>query len=223
MFCPNCGRKCADGKFCPSYGTKQPRDAEAWFAGMPCPRCGSRNIQERNTAALNWYLAARGMVSLFSVLYQFLMNKIEAGEPTYLCPDCGYQWNQKTEFLRAEHTAIYRRYLGNYPQVSIGAPKGACLQVTEAEVQLQNADGKAVCVPFHTLAAVRFQGSMGPLHGWLSIRDTAHCKKPFPRSFKEAEKDKWTILCSFENESSYKLLYRMLAEIAQRNCHADFT
>lgn len=28
MFCPNCGRKCADGKFCPSCGTKLPWEEE---------------------------------------------------------------------------------------------------------------------------------------------------------------------------------------------------
>ena len=53
MFCPNCGKDCADSKFCSMCGTKIP-DTEAmdavWSVGMPCPHCGGTKLDGLNCA-----------------------------------------------------------------------------------------------------------------------------------------------------------------------------
>ena len=55
MFCPNCGKDCADANFCPKCGTQlqqavSPTVQSVWSVGMPCPQCGGTKLEGNNCA-----------------------------------------------------------------------------------------------------------------------------------------------------------------------------
>ena len=55
MFCPNCGKDCADANFCPKCGTQlqqavSPAVQSVWQVGMPCPHCGGTKLDGNNCA-----------------------------------------------------------------------------------------------------------------------------------------------------------------------------
>lgn len=230
MFCPNCGRDCADARFCSECGqelrgTYNPqssadRQRESQESRQTyCPQCKSTSVTIVQTGGQRYPRYHRSALALLLDFLDIRMERelVQKNGEECVCMQCGYKWRAKQVARQKKYREILSKHLGTYSMITIDAPGGACLQLGENELTLWFSQNHVCVIPYDEIADVAYQGNLGPLYGWLSVRDAAHRSKRFPRTFSEAKKDKSTIFCSFGYEGVYQEIYKTLKIIAEEN------
>jgi hypothetical protein len=230
MFCPKCGKDCGSAKVCVMCGqVLKSQTTPQSFSNIEqilqasgqvyCPRCLSTNVTAcDNGIRPSEYLLIRGMFSM-AVLVSALFRKIRPNDigQNYSCNDCGNQWNADRTVLHKKHEEILTRYLGAYSTIAIPAPEGACLQLGQRGLRFYRSEADAKVIPYDEITAVGYQKGIGPLYGWLVVRDRANKQLLFPKTFVDAKKDKLTIFCHSHYENGYYQIFCALNEIAEEN------
>lgn len=230
MFCPNCGRNCGNANFCSKCGQDlYPQMKPQTFANTEknlrasgqvyCPRCLSTNVTvyEHNSGA-NKYLLIRGMFAL-AILIPALFRKAlssETGEKCF-CKDCGNEWCADRTALYQKHEKILRRRLGSYSTIAIPAPEGTCLQLSQTGIRIYRSEKDSPVMSYDEITSVKYQESLGPLFGWLTLRDRANKNVPFPNVFAEAQQDELTIFYHYDYAKSFYQIFCALKEISEEN------
>ncbi len=187
---------------------------------MICPQCQSNDVlAERRDR--RWY---RGRYYSGIAMVLDHLDHI-AQEQTYRedgalceCMNCGFKWRPKQVERQKRYAQILTQQLGAvYWGVRFKSPDGSILQLEEDAVSLFFSKGRNYIIAFSELAAVSCQESLGPLYGWLTIRDRIHAKRRMPWNFKQAKKDRYTIFCDFGYEKDCYQTYLALQKIVEEN------
>lgn len=187
---------------------------------MICPKCGGVDVLAERSPQ-NGY--RRRHYSVIALVLDFLgytadeVNYRENG-PFCQCVDCGYKWRPKQAQRQARYRQILTQKLGAmYHLIKLDTPDGCVLALTDSAVVLGRPKGREYTVPYDEIAAVGYHGNLGPLNGWLTVRNRAQAKRSLPENFKQAKKDRQTVLCCFGSENSYYQIYLALQEIVEEN------
>lgn len=186
---------------------------------MKCPDCGSANIVVQDHSDHSSYYLHNADSKLGFFLAWLMRNayRSEYGEMC-ICNDCDSRWYSKRTAIRQRYRELLEeRFRTVRPKVKMRAPDNGFLEINTHEVTLFHSDGRTYKVAFDELAAVSFQKSLGPLYGWLSIRDRAHAKRRLPWNFKQAKKDRYTVFCDFSDEAACYEVYLALQKIVEEN------
>jgi len=160
----------------------------------------------------------RGMFSLIYVILAYILrNSTTKHGQEFYCRDCGNRWNTNETELSEQHKSILSKYLGAYSTIEISAPNGECLQLSTPGIRIYRSKRNSTTVLYSDITNVRYQESLGPLYGWLSIRDRANKHKPLPVTFDEAKEDDMTIFCHFESANAYRRICSALKAVAEEN------
>lgn len=187
---------------------------------MNCPQCQSGDIlTERHDG--RGYRGRR--YSTIALILDHLDHMIQ--ERTYRedgalceCMHCGFRWRPKLAQRQKRYAQILTQELGTvYWGVKFHSPDGCVLQLEADAVALYLPKGKRHIITYGELAAVSYQKSLGPLQGWLSIRDRAHAKRKLPWNYKQAKKDRYTVFCDFADEAACYEVYLALQKIVEEN------
>lgn len=230
MFCPKCGRDCGDANFCLKCGqtlysqitpqTFVNTEKKLQASGQVyCPRCLSTNVTVcSRKIGINKYLLIRGMFAL-AMLIPALFRKAQSSETggACLCKDCGNEWFTDRTVLHKEHEKILTRHLGAYSTIAIPAPEGSCLQFGRTGIRIYRTEEDAPVISYDEITSVKYQESIGPLYGWITLRDRANKNVPLPNVFADAKQDKLTIFCHYHYANSYYQIFCALKEIAEEN------
>lgn len=187
---------------------------------MNCPNCQSGNVlAERHEGRGYRRRYYRGLAIILDHL-MYLMDEQSYREDGAACEcmNCGYKWRPKQEERRKRYTQILTQQFGTvYRGVQFRAADGSMLQLEENQVVLYSPKGNRNVIAYDEIATVAYQKNLGPLYGWLSIRDRVHVKRRMPKNFKQAKKDCFTIFCDFGYESACYQTYLALKAIAEEN------
>lgn len=222
MFCPNCGNNCADANFCPKCGRElcMPVASDA----ARCPQCASTSITVRerlwrHRIFRDCRTPAALLVAIVGAIGLSWRGHKNGGE--CVCAKCGYTWYTRQEEQKKVSRRRYRQYILNllegtsavkYPSVG-----DAYLVITETELQIYRASVLKHTIPYDKITAVDYQKNLGPLYGWLAVREETDRKRPFPKTFHEAEKDSKALFYTFEYTNNYHELFSSLKAIAEKN------
>ena len=230
MFCPNCGHDCGEDRFCSQCGRElQANAAEQTFEDRKkqlqgegvvyCPKCLSTSVIEKekeyNYGGYPFYSTSAKAISLFGMLWK--AGKKEAYGNLCICQKCKHKWYTKRGELQAKYEEYVSKILGECTKVNIAGIDGAYLQLTKDQVILHLSEKKGCIIPYDELAIVEHRESMGVFYGRLSIRDIVHMKKPFPKSYKAAKKERFTIMYAPEYLEGYRMVAAALKSIAEEN------
>lgn len=185
---------------------------------MVCPRCFSNDVSISPKDNSNYFLYfARSWLAVFSVLlFRGFLDK-QYGE-LCVCARCGKKWRAKRTALYLKYRDILSQYLTmTYPALEIRALGETSLRLDEDSLTFFYAKRKTRTIFFENLTVVNYQKSLGPLYGWLSIRDWPHRKLPLPKTFQKARKDRYTIFYDFGEERAYYQIHLALKAIVEEN------
>ncbi len=180
---------------------------------MVCPKCGSKNVtlQDYDTNSY-WLMNSKSKLGFFLAWLMRSTYESEYGEECVCC-DCGNRWHAKGAALQQKRKELLTPYLGT----EVKAPNGRKVQIQEQELVLRYPNGRIYRVDYSELAGVSFQRSIGPLYGWLTIRDRIHAKRRMPRNFEQARGDRHTVFCDFADENECYHIYLALQKIVEEN------
>ena len=228
MFCPNCGKDCADSRFCPNCGqplraktadqTFEERKKRLQAEGEPyCPKCLSThytaNKENRRTI---YYRSA--LASLFELLNTIITIRFEKKFGIEcVCLQCGNSWYPKREALHERYREIVLELLEGYEAMDYPALNGRSIRLEEDQLTICQSQGRVYAIPFERITAVDYREKLGPLDGRLMIRDRANKYRPFPSTFAKAKKDKLTVFYDSGYKDSYDQLYTALRSIVKEN------
>lgn len=187
---------------------------------MFCPKCLSTDVTEYqydNSRNAYWYYKS-SIAKLVHVLFSFMQraNEQEFGTEC-VCNACGNRWHTKRDTLYTRYDEILTKYLGAYSTIHIKSTKDSSLRLCEDEIMVFHLHECICRIPYDEITAVVYQKSLGPLYGWMSLRDRANNNKPFPVTFTDAQKDKLTILYDFDSANSFYQIHLALKEIVEEN------
>ena len=186
---------------------------------MVCPKCGCAELEIPCDDDYNSYWVITKGYGLGLLLVQLLkvLFKKHYGD-ICICTRCGSRWYTERIATVLQNRKVMERYLGkDYALKVILTPDGRKLCLEEDVLSICWPKGKRLEVPYDELAAVGYHGNVGPLNGWLTVRTRARAKRPLPEDFKQAKKDRQTVLCCFGSENTYYQIYLALQAIVEEN------
>lgn len=228
MFCPRCGKDCKDAYFCPSCG----QDLQAIHIGtqgsetagdadrVRCPNCGSTSVAvHRDNRMKNEHLLYRnGFLQLLGFYVQEAREKkARAYGMECECLQCAHRWHPKLQKLNRQHMRFVSKLLENTSGMNYAGEEGTKLTLYKDCVVILKEGRKNCVIPFEEITAVSYQKNLGPLYGWITIRNVANRRKRFPRSYEEAKKDNMTVFYPFGHTRNYYDLYTAFKAIIEEN------
>lgn len=186
---------------------------------MVCPKCGSAEMEIPETDDYNTYLVISkgyGMGLLLGQLFKRLFRK-HYGD-TCVCKRCGHTWYTKRLAAQLRNREVLVQHLGKaYTLIDVVAPDGSGLRLDADELCIYRPNGKRRVVPYDEVVAVDYHGNQGRLNGWLTVRHRGQIKQTLPKDFKQAKKDRLTVLCNFGSEQVCHQVCLALQEIVEEN------
>lgn len=187
---------------------------------MTCPRCGSSNVYI-NSDYGRIHASNRSRSWLLPLIQLVLRNILYAMRDKYRaqckCVVCGHKWFAKRGALEQKYRGHLTAVMGECSEMNFAAPNGASLRLNEQGVTIYHSPKRAFPIPYDQITAVDYKENLGPLYGWLCVRHVGNRKKPFPKTFTEAQKDKTTIFYHLDNSANYRKVYIALKSIAEEN------
>lgn len=189
---------------------------------MYCPKCHCTDISyvPADGGATYHYFRSAGakLIQLGTALFR--KHTEDTYGPECICLNCGNRWYPEQQRLRQKHEVHLTKLMGNYEEFTYPSIEKAYMRMNRECILIYHSEKNAWLIPLEHITAVRYQKSVGPLNGWLSVRYVPNRNKPFPKDFFAAKKDKTTILCPFEFESLYYDIFTTLNAIAEENAKA---
>jgi Zn ribbon nucleic-acid-binding protein len=187
---------------------------------MVCPQCQSDQVLAERYNVRRYHTWHYSIAALVLEHLIHLKQKRAYREDGALCEcmNCGFQWRSKREQRQKRYAQILTQQFGTiYWGVVFHTPDGRILELGQNSIVLIFPNGRNYTIPYSELAAVSYQKNLGPLHGWLTIRDRAHKKRPIPINFKYAKIDSYTLFYNFEDEKVCYETYLALQKIVEEN------
>ena len=185
-----------------------------------CPQCGSVDITAvADERCIGEYRLYRSIAAKLLIFVEKIMHAAfrEVDGQECVCLHCGYKWYPKKLMLAQQ----YKKHLANLhksgPQLVVPTVDGFDLCFDSYGVVIYRKNKYKLGIPYNQITAVRYQKSVGPLYGWLSIRYGENQNRPFPASYEEAQKDKSTFVFDFSYSNTYLEIYTALDGILQEN------
>ena len=232
MYCPKCGKDCADANFCPDCG----QDMRSVAQTIPeesfeekkqrlkasgqayCPFCLSTSValQEKKHSHF---------VGRFAGIFKLIEDcAVSHQEKKFgrlcICLKCGKRWYPKMFALSDRNSIYVAEFLSEYPYWSCAMEKGSSLYVYKDRIEMYHPKKKTYVAYYNQIIAIEYREPLGPLPGRLSIRDEENWKKWFPNSLKEAEKDNRTVFFHQSMTKDIRRLVDMLQKCVAENKRA---
>ena len=233
MFCPNCGKDCADAKFCPSCGhslqdnstaqsTEERRKQLQASGEVHCPECLSTSvtIQENNHIQNEHLLYRNPIAKIIAIILQEVRRKrARMYGQMCVCLKCGHQWYPKMYALHERHLACVSHLweVGNdgitYP---VNRNQNIDLTVGANGIAVFCGENRICFVPYDEIVTVDHRPANKVFYGRLTIRSKSSKRKPIPKTYEQARKDKQTVLYEDYWTTTmcevYKALHRIIVE-----------
>lgn len=222
MFCPNCGKECGGFKFCPECGQELQENAAMQTVAerkkqmqargqVYCPKCLSTSVKIKEYK--NQYMYHSYFAALFWFLREAKNKRLEKYDGfECVCLRCNNSWYTKRQAMQDKHAQKTEKMWKQYHISS-----ESYIKLDDVGITLANYGRMKYVMPYDEVVAVEYRKNLGPLKGRLSVRHCENKRKRFPRTFKEAKEDDFTVFFDEVWEKEMYRIYLILKTIAEEN------